>query len=709
MNSNQKTLQELASEIDRLYMMINSCPSLLWLKDCEYRYTFANQAFCRENGIKDLTDLYGKTDFDIITKDRASLRNEIEREVITKGISVSNHLETFLVDANKHWFSIDIFPIRDEQDGSIAGLFGIGRDISDFKQLEEQGKYEYIHMRALMENIPDAIFFKDEKSRFVRISRALAKKFGINNPSDAIGKTDADFFTEEHAQQALDDEQIIMDTIKPIVAKEEKETWYNRPDTWVSTTKMPLLDTKGRCVGTFGIARDVTEVHYYREALQKAKGELEVHVQERTAELQQANERLQIRNEQLHFLTESSYKLSLYVRMNELFPTIVNTFASRFPNCEASICTLKEGTPFCAFATRKLSWKREINWLETIFSALEQSELRTPLIIQDWGDNPRLAQSAPESLKQFPCFIVIPLLNDNRMVSCIQILTVKEHAELFEQEKPLLTTLGAHAAVCLRNAEYYLELEKNVRLEAELKAARSIQQSFTPTETPNIPHINLTGIYRPAFEVSGDYLDYFQTEKGYWVIVVADVCGKGIPAALLMTVLRSTFRAEAQNITSAKQLLCITNLRMKININERSFITALCLVINKEGTKMTYASAGHPLLIKLGANGNKPENIKAIGSAMGIESPQYSFDSSIGEVALDLHAGDRFIIYTDGLTEAFNPNKEIYGMKRLTSLLENVNSNNPKTIVREIIENVDQFTQNTPYYDDLTMLAMSVY
>jgi PAS domain S-box-containing protein len=113
-------------------------------------------------------------------------------------------------------------------------------------------------INALMDTIPDHIYFKDRESRFIRINRSMATAFGLNRPEEAVGRGDADFFAPEHAQNALEDEQRILSTGDPMVGREEKETWADGSTTWVSTTKQCLRDKAGTIAGTFGISRDIT-------------------------------------------------------------------------------------------------------------------------------------------------------------------------------------------------------------------------------------------------------------------------------------------------------------------------------------------------------------------------------------------------------------------------------------------------------------------
>jgi|WetSurMetagenome_2_1015567.scaffolds.fasta_scaffold00241_2 PAS domain S-box-containing protein len=576
------------------------------------------------------------------------------------------------------------------------------------KRVEEELAYERDLLHTLMDNLPDTIYFKDTESRFTRINKAQAKTLGILNPAAAISKTDFDFFVHDHARIAFAEEQEIMRTGKALINKIEK---VSRPDgnfTWFTATKVPIFDKTNTIVGTVGVSRDITKMKEFEDELQKAKNELEIRVAERTADLKKANERLEVRIAQLDFLNSTSFELAQLIQIDELLPAILRTFASRFPHSQSSICKAKKNTFKCTHATGELNSDAGREASEQALAIFMRTELQRTIVVENWARDPRLSQYTWPDMADLPCYFAIPLLADNKCLAVVQIFTTPEYLDTYEQEQTLLTTLAAHAAACLSNAIHYQELGEKARLDGELDAARSIQRRFTPQYKPQIPHVNLKGVYYPAYEVGGDYLDYFKTEAGDWVVVISDVCGKGIPAALLMTMLRSTFRVEGRNETSAKRLLCAVNDFMTLNLDDRSFVTALCLIIKHDGSSLSYARAGHPMLLKLSPNGEPPLPISSNGLALGLVSDGGKFNAMMDEVTVELKKGDRFLIYTDGLIDATDPERNSYGIQRLNEVLARDRNSDADGMISLLMEDIKKFTRGAPYHDDLTILALQV-
>ncbi len=186
-------------------------------------------------------------------------------------------------DGTTRWIQDRGRPERDPEDG-LTWIGGVLFDITERKEVERGLVEQRARLVTLMDTIPDHIYFKDADSRFTMISTALARSFGLDDPVEAIGKADADFFREEHAQRALEDEQEIIRSGQPVIGQEEKETWPDGHVTWASTTKLPRIDPDGHVLGTFGISRDIT-------ARKRADAELAVTNQRLEAAITEATEK----------------------------------------------------------------------------------------------------------------------------------------------------------------------------------------------------------------------------------------------------------------------------------------------------------------------------------------------------------------------------------------------------------------------------------
>lgn len=232
-------------------------------KDRFGQYVYVNRAFCAALGCA-REDVLGRTDFDLFPAETAEALVGNDRRVMAAGAAASGDEILVLTRGGAATrVRITRIPVGDA-DGRITEIHGtlLGWDV-ERARLEEAAFY----LRTLMDNLPDAIYFKDVHSRFRYINRHTAAGFGIADPAEAIGKTDFDYFTEDHATQAFRDEQEIIRTGVPLVNVEEAETKADGSLTWVSTTKMPLRDSEGRIIGTFGVSRDITEHKAMEEQL----------------------------------------------------------------------------------------------------------------------------------------------------------------------------------------------------------------------------------------------------------------------------------------------------------------------------------------------------------------------------------------------------------------------------------------------------------
>ncbi len=226
-------------------------------KDKQGRIQYANDNFCNAVG-KPVEELIGKTDFDIYPAELAKFYVENDQAVMSSGLPEHVVEENIAADGSVVYVEVLKLPSFNTK-GKVVGIQVIFWDVSSQKATEVELQQARFLMDTLLENVPDAIYFKDSESRFIRISRAHAKLFRLTDPADAVGKSDADFFGIDHARSALADERRIMKTGEAIIAQVERETWPDREDTWCSSTKLPLRDPQGKIIGTFGISRDVTQ------------------------------------------------------------------------------------------------------------------------------------------------------------------------------------------------------------------------------------------------------------------------------------------------------------------------------------------------------------------------------------------------------------------------------------------------------------------
>ena len=251
------------------HSLVESLPLSVLRKDSRGRIQYANAQACDQLGLK-VSELIGKTDFDLFPADLAKRYMTDDQRVMQSG-ELYHNVERHQT-GNEKSIHAEVWkaPVHSAT-GDVVGIQVMFWDVSDQKDAEHQIEFEKFLLATLLETVPDSVYFKDSDSRFIRLSQSCASKFGLADPRDALGKSDADFFSLGHSRKALADERRIMKTGQAILADIEHETFGDGSEMWCSTTKVPLKDKKGNVIGTFGISRDVTRQKQAEQGLARER------------------------------------------------------------------------------------------------------------------------------------------------------------------------------------------------------------------------------------------------------------------------------------------------------------------------------------------------------------------------------------------------------------------------------------------------------
>ena len=257
-----------------------------------------------------------------------------------------------------------------------------------------------------------------------------------------------------------------------------------------------------------------------------------------------------------------------------------------------------------------------------------------------------------------------------------------------------------------------LEKAEKERLEQELRIARSIQMSLLPQGPLQMPGLSLSGHCEPAREVGGDYYDFLPLENDRLGILIADVAGKGTSAALYMAELKGLVLSLSRHHVSPRSMLIEANSIISHHLDARSFITMTYAVVDLRARTMTCARAGHcPLIYVPGpdATSRTPQVLTPEGMVLGLQFDLGdTFDRLLEEITLPLGRGDLFVFYTDGISEAMNPQGDCFGDQRLVDLAERHAHLSPDDLCAAILGDVHAFAGNAAQHDDMTMVLLKI-
>jgi serine phosphatase RsbU (regulator of sigma subunit) len=246
------------------------------------------------------------------------------------------------------------------------------------------------------------------------------------------------------------------------------------------------------------------------------------------------------------------------------------------------------------------------------------------------------------------------------------------------------------------------ELEKQ-KMEEELDIGRRIQLSLLPECCPDIPGWEFAAAYRSARQVGGDFYDFiFPPEEPNQVhIVTADVTGKGVPAALFMASCRTAIRAEALKGVDPSEALTRTNRLVALDTRSQLFLSAFYAVLDTESGRLRFSNGGLEWPILIRKDSNNIEKLTARGLVLG------AFEDAVyEEKRVDLNPGDTVVFYTDGVTDARNPEGDFFGGESLIPVIESGDWSDSHELVDSIMDAIETFREDTPPFDDITLVIL---
>jgi PAS domain S-box-containing protein len=287
--------EALAQERDLLHTLLDNLPDRIYFKDIQSRFTRISKAVAEQFKITHPREAMGKTDRDFFSAEHAEAALSDEAQVMQTGQPILRKIEReILPDGSVTWALTTKLPLKNRQ-GEITGNFGISRDITEIKKIEEQLETERNLLRSLIDNLPDYIYVKDTQCRYLIDNIAHRRWLGADAEEQVVGKRVTDFFPSEMVSSfSTDDEQVIA-TGHALLNREELVADRFGGKRWHSTTKVPLRNREGKIIGLVGISRDITERKLSEQALQDANEDLARHkdeLQKTLSELQKSHEDL---------------------------------------------------------------------------------------------------------------------------------------------------------------------------------------------------------------------------------------------------------------------------------------------------------------------------------------------------------------------------------------------------------------------------------
>jgi serine phosphatase RsbU (regulator of sigma subunit) len=299
--------------------------------------------------------------------------------------------------------------------------------------------------------------------------------------------------------------------------------------------------------------------------------------------------------------------------------------------------------------------------------------------------------------------VIVSPLKSHSSVNGYLVAAKKNNLLFDDEDKAAVNTFSEYASVAIENSKLVEGSIEKERLERELEVAREMQQKIIPQKPPETEGVSISTVFIPAFEVGGDYYDFFNLPGKQLGFTIADVSGKGISAAFIMAEIKGIFESLSRLLSTPRDILTEANFILKKSLSRKSFVSAIYGTVSPESGKLKLARAGHTPVILL--RNERIDYLKPSGMGLGLDFSG-NFGTNLEEIEIQLEKNDTLILYTDGITEAKNTNMEDFGAARLEKVIFENRENSTDDLSRAIISEVTMFSKNNHQHDDITLVIL---
>jgi sigma-B regulation protein RsbU (phosphoserine phosphatase) len=324
---------------------------------------------------------------------------------------------------------------------------------------------------------------------------------------------------------------------------------------------------------------------------------------------------------------------------------------------------------------------------------------KKPLIINDFPNDNRFFRTRQESLS-ICNLISVPLFFKGKMTGIISAFNKKDSELFTADDERMLSIIAAQSAQIIENARLLKEEQTLMSMLEEMRMATQIQADLLPKEIPGCRGYQLSGLSIPAKSVGGDYYDFVKMDESKVAFCIADVSGKGMPAALLMANIQASIRGQAFYKAQCRDAVFFTNNLLYASTDPSKYATLCYCILDTGSHVLSFCNAGHnpPLLFS-----PKGEYIRLTdGGIVTGMIPGFPYMESRVEIS----AGSVLVLFTDGVTEAMNTREEEFGEEKLIHIISSSLSKTSESILQNILSEVKLFTQGAEQFDDITLIVI---